>query len=114
MSPQSITSASLSTGSNPIQVGAQGLILEISLTNSGKPMNLALSTVRKITIKTPSGEKIQRDAILSSNGTDGKIKYLTQADDLKLAGTYQVQVFIATPDFSSYSSISSFNVSSNL
>lgn len=60
-------------------------------------------------------EVVQQTAVFDTDGTDGKIKYITIANDLDTAGTWKIQGVIHMPSGSEHSSdIGEFIVYSNL
>jgi hypothetical protein len=112
MSPQNTGSGSQS-GSN-IQVGVQGFVIELTIMNNGKPMDISSAQSTLMIFQDPSGITTQKTAVFSTDGTNGKIRYVTVDDDLSLSGNYQIQAFIVLPTFSGYSGTGSFYVAPNL
>ncbi len=99
---------------SPIQAHTKGLIIELTIIDKGKIVDISFATTKKIIIKPPSGGKIEREANFSTDGINGKLKCSTEVEDLSLPGNYQVQAFLEGTDFSGYSSIVDFEVVDNL
>jgi hypothetical protein len=113
MSP--VSSSQTTTSSNaPIQVGTEGLIIELTLMGKGKPMDISSATLKNIVIKPPSGMNITKTASFTTDGLDGKIRCFTSSGDLALVGTYQVQGYVELLTFKGFSGITSFDVVENL
>ena len=114
MSPIASRQTVQSTSSVPVQAHTRGLVIELTVLNSGKAIDVSFATKKQIIIKPPSGANIIGNADFSTDGTDGKIKYITTGDDLTTAGNYYLQAYLEGVNFSSYSSTVSFSVVDNL
>ena len=82
-----------------LQVGDIGTVIEITVTDDGALFDISGADTLIITLVKPlSGDKVQAlSASFVTDGTDGKIKLVTVADDLDEAGLYEVQVQIGFP-----------------
>jgi hypothetical protein len=103
-----------SSSKNNIQVGVEGLSLELELREAYSPLDLSSATQKKIILKKPNETVLTKDAIFKTDGTDGIIYYEVITGDLDQAGNYSVQAYIVLGDFSGYSTISTFTVYENL
>ena len=57
----------------------------------GTAINMLSASFRKIKLLSPKGTTIEKDAEMLTSGVDGALEYTTTKDDLKDAGTYQIQ-----------------------
>lgn len=74
------------------QNGDVGLVLVIQfLDQNNLPINLSTATELKIQLGQPDGTGVEFDATLFTDGTDGKIKYTTVADDIDQSGLCTIQ-----------------------
>ena len=71
---------------------AVGLILEVVCVDENDvAINISAATTKDILIQRPNGFTITRAASFTTSGTDGKIRYITVAGDLIMAGRYKYQ-----------------------
>ena len=81
---------------NP-KVGDVGTAIEItvlttdSITGQTTPFDLSSATLKNIRFLKPDGTLLIAPAALSTNGTDGKMRYVTVDGDFDQVGTYQVE-----------------------
>jgi hypothetical protein len=68
-----------------------GSVIEIRVTEDGIPLNISTALAKQIILKKPSGSKLEKTAIFSTDGVDGKLQYVTIANDLSEAGMWQAQ-----------------------
>jgi hypothetical protein len=67
------------------------------------------------TFKRPNGTTFSRTGTFTSDGTDGKVQYVTVDGDLNGAGTWSVQVLIVTSGGLSHNTtVATFRVFENI
>lgn len=66
------------------------------------------------TFKNPNGATFTRSANFTTDGTDGKVQYVTVDGDLNIAGTWSIQAFVVTPEGSHNTNVGAFRVFENL
>jgi hypothetical protein len=83
---------------------------------SGTSVALDLSTASslQVILKSPSGVSYTKTASFYTNGTDGKIVYVTINNDLNEVGTWSIQAKITIPTGTFRSDIGTFKVYENL
>lgn len=93
-----------------------GTILELTIKDQDNAIvNISGATILKIKLRKPSGSLLDKTAVLSTNGTDGKLRYTTIAGDLDQSGEWRMQAYIeigATTKF--YTSKTTFDVLDHL
>ena len=98
-----------------IHVGDIGTVIEYTILDDyGAVVNLASATGLKIKLRSPNRSILNKTAVHSTNGTDGKMRYVTQAGDISTHGDWLVQGWVELPEGSWYTDISMFTVESNL
>lgn len=98
-----------------LHVGDIGTALELTVVDKGVVVDLSDATTLEIILASPCGTVTTFEAELSTDGTDGKLRYVTEsADDLDEAGTWQRQGHVITPDGEWHTSIAKFTVGANL
>lgn len=75
---------------------------------------LGSATALKMYFRKPSGESIQRTAVLVNDGSDGLMKYTTVAGDLDEVGSWLVQAGFTLGGFVGRTSHATFYVRDNL
>jgi len=86
----------------------------VTLRDGDEVVDLSDATTLQLLFKKPSSELLTKTATLYTNGTDGKIYYLSNATDLNEVGTWYLQAFIIIDTDEFHSDIASFKVHRNL
>lgn len=76
--------------------------------------DLSAATSKVIYLGRPDGSLISGNASFVTDGTDGKISYLTQTSDLNLIGIYKVQASYVVSGNIKHTDKDQFVVSSNV
>jgi hypothetical protein len=101
---------------NEIHVGDIGTTFEITMYDGDAIVNLSgANTLQMFFLKPDGSTTLTKTATLVTDGTDGKLKYVTVANDLDTAGTWKIQAriqFDASNDWKS--DISKFKVFPNI
>jgi len=99
-----------------IHLGDIGTVLEVTIKDADTKQVIDISTAitKEIKLRTPSGVTKIKTAIFKTDGTDGIVKYITEANDLDEYGAWELQAYIVSPLFTNHSSIDTFIVSGNL
>lgn len=100
--------------SQEIHVGDVGTVLERTVTDNGVVVNISSATVRQFKLRKPSGAVLTKTAMFSSDGSDGKLRYTTIADDIDQAGQWSLQVYLEMPTGKWNSDVAVFDVYPNL
>lgn len=75
-----------------VHVNQIGFEFEATVKDEAKNIvNLTLATVMEFRFKKPDGTVVTRPAVWASTGVDGRMKYVTVAGDLDIAGAWQAQ-----------------------
>jgi len=74
-----------------------GLVIEVVVLDNNGPVNLAFSSVKKIILGRPGSLVKIRDAVFVTDGSDGKIKYVTVDGDLDAVGEWRLQAQVEVP-----------------
>lgn len=75
---------------------------------------LGSATTKQIIIKKPSGELLTKTAILVTDGSDGKMKYVTASGDLDETGMYNYHGYVVIGSWQGRTTVKSFEVCTNL
>ncbi len=77
-------------------------------------VDISTATVKKLIFKKPSEETLIKDATFYSDGTDGKLYYITASGDLNEVGNWQYQAYIEPGSNWYHSDIVRFKVLRNI
>lgn len=97
-----------------IHEGDIGTKLLITVTDDGQIVDISSATSLSIFIKKPDGTILTRVGVLETDGTDGKMYYITVSGDLDKAGSYKIQGQVVLLSGSYYTSTATFKVHCNL
>lgn len=97
-----------------IHEGDIGTKLLITVTDDGQVVDISSAISLSIFIKKPDGTILTRVGSLETDGTDGKMYYITVSGDLDKAGSYKIQGQVVLPSGSYYTSTATFKVHCNL
>lgn len=103
-----------------IHVADIGTVFRITLLDDVAIVDVSTATTMQIIFTKPATatipfEVVVKDAVHSTDGTDGIIQYVSILDDLDTAGDWKIQAFVTMPSGSEHSSdIGAFTVYANL
>lgn len=73
-------------------------VMELDSFGNEVPVDLSSATSLVMKLLVPGTTKsISKTATFTTNGTDGKIRYVTQAGDLSTAGFWQIEAEVTMP-----------------
>src|SRR5215475_12578876 len=96
-----------------IQQGAinASIIVTYINPNTGGVMDLSNASTKNLIFKRPNGQQFTKPAQFVTNGTDGKLKYVTTtADDTTPAGAWRIQADVIKPDYEGRSQVGLYYV----
>lgn len=98
-----------------IRVGDVGTVLEVTVLDDGTPVDLSSVTTKDFIFRKPKGTKVTVSSSFSTDGTDGKLRYTTVADDLDTPGVWKLQAYLVFPSSGEWrSDLAQFTVHRNL
>ena len=77
-------------------------------------VDISSTTLRQIIFKKPSLATVPHTAVFITDGTDGKMLYISVADDLDQAGDWELQGYIEMPTWQGHTVTGKFEVEPNL
>jgi len=84
------------------------------LDENNAAVDISTVTTKEIWLRKPNGEVITKTASFDTDGTDGKLKYITIEGDVEIAGTWKLQGYIEGSTVKWHSTIEEFDVDGNL
>jgi len=79
-------------------VGDVGLIIEATIVDEfNEVVPISDATTKQLLLRSPRNVNNWRTAAFTTDGTDGKIRYATVADDLSMGGKWRLQARVITP-----------------
>lgn len=79
---------------NEVHVGDIGTVFRLTIYDDTTLANLSGATTKQILFSKPSGMLLTKTAVFTTDGTDGKIQYVTVAGDLDEAGQWTIQGYL--------------------
>ena len=71
--------------------GDVGVPIKVTVVKAGAAVNISTATTLKILLVKPDATLLTKTAVFDSDGSDGKMKYVTIAGDLDQEGVWQIQ-----------------------
>ena len=100
---------------NEIHVADVGTVFEVTLMDDAVIVNISSASSLEIIFEKPDKTKIINTAVLSGDGTDGKMKYIVTVDtELDAKGNWKIQGNVALPSGRWSTDIEKFKVYENL
>lgn len=100
--------------SSQIHVNDVGTTLIGTVLDSGVAVDISSASSIQMFIKKPDQTTLTKTASFNSDGTDGKMKYVTVSGDIDQAGNYKIQGKVVLGTATYFSSVSTFKVYCNL
>lgn len=97
-----------------IHDGDIGTKLLVTITDNDVVVDISSASTLSIFIKKPDGSILTRSGTLETNGTDGKMYYITVSGDINTAGSYKLQGHVTLLNGSYFTSTATFKVHCNL
>lgn len=91
-----------------------GTIFIIYLCDCGEIVDLSDNISLEMIFRKPDTTSETKTAVLTSDGTDGALQYVTIVDDLDLIGSWNIQAKVELPTGAWRSDIGRFKVHTNL
>ena len=99
-----------------------GTIFEVTIIDpiTNRPLNISDATETLIYLLRPAidentpEERLDKTAVFTADGSDGRIQYASVAGDLTPAGRWKIQARVTTPNGVWHSQILKFKVEENL
>lgn len=98
-----------------IHVNDIGTVFEVTVMDGANVLDISSASSLRILLRKPGGNVVlDKAAVLSGDGTDGKMRYVSVADDLDIAGKWKIQGFVQNPAGSWHTDVDSFRVYRNI
>ena len=95
-----------------------GTSFEVTVTDDAKPevaIDLSTSTVLEFVFEKEDGTTVVRTPVYVTDGTDGKLRYVTVVGDLDQVGSWKLQVhYVLASGVDRRADVSTFRVKENL
>lgn len=98
-----------------IHVNDIGTVFTITITEGGSAIDISTATTKDFHFDKPSANgKFSKTAIFVTDGTDGKLKYVSESEVLDTAGDWKIQAHIVMPNGEWRTNIDTFKVFENI
>ena len=100
---------------DPVRRNAYGFAFEAQILDAaGAPVDISAATTLELRLELPDASVVHKTAGFTTDGTDGKVRYVVQSGDLDMGGSWRRQFLVAGPTFSFPFEIVAFEVLHNL
>lgn len=100
---------------NPeVHIGDEGTLIEITVEENKIALNISTATVKVLKIQRKDKTVFQKDMDFVTDGSDGKLKYITSGSDIDMKGTWKGQVYLEMPGGKWHTSKFDMEVDDNL
>lgn len=99
---------------NEVHLNDIGTRFLVTIKDGNNVVDLSEATTLNLIFQKPDGTNLTKTATLYTDGTDGKVYYLTVDGDLSVIGIWRLQGFAGFDDGSFYSDVYTFRVYRNL
>jgi hypothetical protein len=100
--------------SSQIHVGDIGTQLIVAVFDDNEIVDISEALSLNIILQKPDGEKNTKSATLYTDGTDGKMVYISTLGDFDEAGNFKIQGKVTLTGGVYYTSVGTFKVHCNL
>ena len=97
-----------------IHVGDIGTTLIVTILEDGSVVDISSASSLQIIIKKPDATTLTKTGVFTTDGTDGKMQYVSIAGDFDQSGNYRIQGKVDISGGTYSSSVGSFKVHCNL
>lgn len=84
------------------------------VSGTSSPLDVSSAVSVSLVFQSPSGVSSTKTAVFNTDGSDGKIKYITQDGDLNEVGAWRMQAIVSFATSSFRSNVKTFKVYENL
>ena len=102
---------------NEIHENDIGTKFKLTVKDGSSAVNISSAVsagTKQVIIKKPSGDKLEKNASFTTDGTDGVMEYTTEANDLDESGTYKLQGKVQITDGTFFTDVHTFKVYRNI
>lgn len=97
-----------------IHVNDIGTEFLVTVKDGDEIVDISTADTLQLIFTKPTGTKVTQTATLYTDGTDGKMKYISEDGDLDVAGWWKLQGFISISDSEWHTNVVTFQVHRNL
>jgi hypothetical protein len=97
-----------------IHVGDIGTTLIVTILEDGSVVDISSASSLQIIIKKPDATTLTKTGVFTTDGTDGKMQYVSIAGDFDQSGNYRIQGKVNLSSGNYSSSVGAFKVHCNL
>lgn len=106
----------MSTAFEFLQKDAIGAQIQVTVVEDDVIVDLSTATTKTLYFRKPNGTTVSKTADFVTDGTDGKLKYVTESAFLDMAGMWNIQAYVQFPGggYAGRGAVGLFLVESNL
>jgi hypothetical protein len=74
-----------------VKLGDIGTVFELEIQDCGKTLDISSASSQEIIFVKPNGAEVSHTSQFSTDGTNGKIQYITISGDIDKVGTWGIK-----------------------
>lgn len=91
-----------------------GTVFRATFYDGSDVVDISTASTKQLIFRKPDGVSVTKDGSFYTNGTDGKLQYVSASGDLSAAGLWKLQGYIVIGTNQHHSDIYTFRVHTNL
>ena len=91
-----------------------GTVFRVTMYDGSDLLDISAATDMKIIFQKADASVVEKTAVHYTDGTDGKMQYVSASGDLNIAGNWKIQAFVQLPSGQWKSNIEKFKVYKNI
>lgn len=85
-----------------LQKDAIGAAIELTVTEDGEVVDLSDVVTKNLIFRKPGGSQVEKLGAFVTDGSDGKLRYVTESGFLDRAGLWKIQAYLEFPETGAY------------
>ena len=79
-----------------VRSGDEGTIFRTTIVDNGTAVDVSTASTKEIKFLDPKGVKVVKTAAFTTDGSDGKIEYITLTNDIVQVGVWSIEGYVET------------------
>ncbi len=104
----------MDTTDNEVHLGDVGTTFILIVKDNGSPVDISGATSLEIFLRPVGGNNLVKPAVITTDGYDGKMQYVTVDGDLNVTGLWEIQGHVVFGTNKWKTAIKQFQVYSNI
>jgi len=99
---------------NEVHLSDIGTVFEITFKDGTSAIDISAASTKQILFKKPDATTLTKSGTFTSDGTDGKLKWVTISGDLDTTGKWEIQGYVVLAGGEWHTDVGEFTVYANI